>query len=413
MRIALAATSYWPLIGGTQQYVRQVARAITTAGHSVTVITRFTRTDPGNRYLTSSESPRRYRAEGVEVEVLGAGPFGRLCLRASHRLQFYERTHRIAESCFTAALGAGMTRAAKGAELIHYSGVGREMLGFIASRVATRMRVPIVVTPHLHLGSWGDGALDVALYRRATRLLAHTRSEKDFLVGSGVSADSVDVIGNPVETLGSGDGERFRGRHRIHGPMVLFVGRQANYKGFGLLLDAAPGVWRALPDTRFVFIGPADEGCPLTPGQRATLSEPRVTNLSVVDDAQKEDAYAACDVFCLPSEAESFGIVYVEAWRYCKPVIAMDIPSVRDLVGGCGGGRLTSRREGQLAADLLVLLQNPGLRNEMGKRGLDCSNLYAPATVASRISESYRRAADGDLGPLPDETKFARRAKFF
>ncbi len=70
--------------------------------------------------------------------------------------------------------------------------------------------------------------------------------------------------------------------------------------------------------------------------------------------------FAACDVLALPSVGEAFGIVYLEAWAYRKPVIAAAIESAASLIDDGVDGFLVDtehpglcgRRLAQLAARL-------------------------------------------------------------
>ena len=74
-------------------------------------------------------------------------------------------------------------------------------------------------------------------------------------------------------------------------------------------------------------------------------------NLDDVSEDEKQDALSACDVLCVPSEGESFGMVYFEAWAYEKPVVALDLPALRDSLGGSSGGH-ESHRGGHLQPSL-------------------------------------------------------------
>jgi glycogen synthase len=46
----------------------------------------------------------------------------------------------------------------------------------------------------------------------------------------------------------------------------------------------------------------------------------------------KLDAYAAADVFAMPSRTDSFGIVYLEAWCYGVPVVGARAGGVPDVI---------------------------------------------------------------------------------
>jgi glycosyltransferase involved in cell wall biosynthesis len=104
------------------------------------------------------------------------------------------------------------------------------------------------------------------------------------------------------------------------------------------------------------------------------VRDPRVLELDTLGLApeslqEKTDAYAACDVFCLPSTQESFGGVFTEAWSLGKPVIGCDIPAVRTVIDDGENGLLTRRRPAEIAERIVYLLERPDLRRRMGEHG--------------------------------------------
>src|SRR5204863_4862742 len=114
------------------------------------------------------------------------------------------------------------------------------------------------------------------------------------------------------------------------GPIVLFLGIRRPYKGFRLLLDAAPRVAARQPDVTFVFAGPGER---IEPN-----GEERVLDVGVVDDDDRAGWLEAADLLCLPSEAEIFPGSFLEAWSVGTPVLAGDIATLRELVRISGGG---------------------------------------------------------------------------
>jgi glycosyltransferase involved in cell wall biosynthesis len=95
-----------------------------------------------------------------------------------------------------------------------------------------------------------------------------------------------------------------------------------------------------------------------------------VCDLAVPNEVDKADALAACDVFCLPSAHESFGIVYVEAWSYAKPVVCGPAPACREFIQDGHTGLWSSQNPDELAEKLLLLLANRELREKIGMAGL-------------------------------------------
>jgi glycosyltransferase involved in cell wall biosynthesis len=296
----------------------------------------------------------------------------------------------VARALFWFALGRPVRDALKGVDVVHYSGAGREMLGFVARRAAADLGVPFVVTPHTHEGVWGDSPLDGDLYGRADRVIAVTKDEARRLSGLGVDPGRIGVVGHGVSVGGGGDAARFRTRHGLTGPIVLFVGRRTPDKGYDLLLEAAPAIWAREPRAHIVLAG--------TPGQARelprALADSRVRDLGPLDDQEREDAYAACDVFVLPSQAEAFGLVVQEAWAYARPVVVSDIPTLRERVADAGGG-LLSRRDPDAFADAICrLLGDERLRRQMGAAGAAVAAANSWSDAARRTAAIYADAAD-------------------
>jgi SAM-dependent methyltransferase len=84
-----------------------------------------------------------------------------------------------------------------------------------------------------------------------------------------------------------------------------------------------------------------------------------------VDDAALAAAYAAADLFVLPSRYEGYGMVYAEALSFGLPVVACDVGPVPDLVGREAALLVPPDDAGALAEALDLLLGDPGLRDRM------------------------------------------------
>lgn len=92
--------------------------------------------------------------------------------------------------------------------------------------------------------------------------------------------------------------------------------------------------------------------------------------LGPVSEDEKRDALAAADIFALPSRTDSFGIVYLEAWLYRKPVIGACTWGVTDVIVDGKDGRLVPFGDVPALADTIAFLaDNPDVRAAMGARG--------------------------------------------
>jgi glycosyltransferase involved in cell wall biosynthesis len=133
---------------------------------------------------------------------------------------------------------------------------------------------------------------------------------------------------------------------------------------------------------------PAEDGT----GQRIG-HQPGLLDLGFVDDQTKSDLIAMCDVLCLPSRAEVFPLIFIEAWAMSKPVVSGDFYGAQDVVRDGIDGLIVSVEPAAIAAALGALLPDPSRRAAMGAAGRErvASELNWPAVIG-RIERGYQRA---------------------
>jgi glycosyltransferase involved in cell wall biosynthesis len=189
--------------------------------------------------------------------------------------------------------------------------------------------------------------------------------------------------------LDGGDGARFRAAHGLGDrPIVLFVGRKQRYKGFHALYEAMSAVTAAIPGATLVAAGRPGETLP-----NATAPEGYL-NLGECSEMEKADALAACDVFCMPSVGEAFGIAYVDAWSYAKPVVTGPAPAPLELLRASGAG-LSAQQDPRAVADALIrLLGDREYGRALGRKGLDYQKQHWTwDRVWTLHAQAWRRAA--------------------
>lgn len=105
-------------------------------------------------------------------------------------------------------------------------------------------------------------------------------------------------------------------------PVVLFVGRMVCQKGPDILVEAIPFILTYYPETKFVFVGDGEMKSHVQhrAEQQGLVHATRF--LGFKSGCELSNLYKACDVVCVPSRNEPFGIVVLEAWSAGKPVIA-------------------------------------------------------------------------------------------
>jgi glycosyltransferase involved in cell wall biosynthesis len=119
------------------------------------------------------------------------------------------------------------------------------------------------------------------------------------------------------------------------GLRVLTMSRMVSGKGFELVIDAMTSCDRS------VTLEVAGDG-PLRGDLERRVKDlrlqDRVRFSGWIDHEAKAAALRACDVFCLPSSYDSFGMGFIEAMAYGRPVVALSTGPTSDVVpdGRCG-----------------------------------------------------------------------------
>jgi glycosyltransferase involved in cell wall biosynthesis len=105
-------------------------------------------------------------------------------------------------------------------------------------------------------------------------------------------------------------------------PMVLFVGRMVYQKGPDLLLEAIPHVLKYHNNAKFVFAGDGEMRWHIEERAHQMGISHATRFLGYHNGWRLVDLFKACDLVCIPSRNEPFGIVILEAWAAGKPVVA-------------------------------------------------------------------------------------------
>ena len=157
------------------------------------------------------------------------------------------------------------------------------------------------------------------------------------------------------------------------GRIVLTVGRwmsSERYKGLDHLIRAVAVIRRDVPDIMLVAVGDGDDLPRLQGLARDAGVTERVNFLAKVSREELAGCYAHCDLFALPSAGEGFGLVFLEAMAFGKPVIGGAHGGTPDVVQDGSVGYLVRHEDAeQLCAAMKKLLVDGTLRGEMGARG--------------------------------------------
>ena len=194
----------------------------------------------------------------------------------------------------------------------------------------------------------------------------------------------------------------------VETPKVLFVGRLEKRKGVLDLFEAIPRVLARHPRATFVIAGSdnsREDGFwverrsdyPTYFRDNYPEATPSVEFAGFVDEHRLEELYRACDLFVAPSLYESFGLIFLEAMNWARPVIGCAAGGPEEIVIDGKTGLLVPPADGErLAAAINELLGSPTRRREMGLAGrARLVKEYSHLAMARDFERLYRSLVGG------------------
>lgn len=181
---------------------------------------------------------------------------------------------------------------------------------------------------------------------------------------------------------------------------ILYVGRLDPRKGLAHLLEAFKRIKEVRRKTRLIIVGDGK----LRGGLEARVRAgplPGVEFAGEVTEEEKRRYYATCDIAAFPAPyGESMGIVLIEAMASGKPAVGAANSGYVTVLRDQARNLLFKPRDVEDLVDkLLVLIDNPGLRAELGRWGVEESKKYDSDRVAQRIEDLYYAAISRKPGP--------------
>lgn len=240
----------------------------------------------------------------------------------------------------------------------------------LAGLVARLTDTPCVGTVHERYAS--DQILGVARLT-GTHLLTVCQEAYFHALAQGIPPGQVSLVPNGVDT------DVFTPRapdpaiRRALGvpaqaPLIGCVARLSPEKGLDRFLKAAEHVHRQRPDVHFTIVGDGYQQAMLTrlSGQLG-LSECMHIPGVAMDAAA---VYPSLDLVVQTSRSEGMPLVLLEAMACARPIVAMRVGGVAEIVEAGSTGVLVDRNDWQaLAQAVLELLEDPRRRRAMGEAG--------------------------------------------
>lgn len=389
---------YWPAMGGTELHTHELAKYL-SSDFDVNVITHCVSSETAGVNLEKdviSANDAVYAEGDVRVNRLSmSGVATPLFEFVANKHSKHRVSRPLYSGLFYTNLQARSSVITQRCSLIHFVYNGLTDSGVLAARNALKWKIPFILTPNILDTSDRDHAWNStrfkSLYRAAQQIIALTDHESEWLQRQGVPEHKISVVPyGPILETGNTE-NKFRKTIGVGSDnVVLFLGRINESKGYDVLLKACHILWLSHPETRVVFMGPATEEA----RRRITeFSDSRIVLWEEFDQSMKADALNACDVVCVPSRMESLGVVYIEAAFSSKPVVALDLPVLREVIKHQSTGLLVDDCANSVADALVRLLDNPTQAKAMGGKAHSfATRRFNWAGVRDNIGEIYRNA---------------------
>ena len=128
-------------------------------------------------------------------------------------------------------------------------------------------------------------------------------------------------------------------------------------------------------------------------GQRYGLRvDPAVRFLGFVNYWEAIRLLGACDIVCIPSRNEPFGLVLLEAWASGKPVVATNVGGMSENIDNFVNGVKVYTNPDSIAWGINYVLNTPGEMQKLGANGLAKVKEFAWEKVVDKYLESYKIA---------------------
>jgi glycosyltransferase involved in cell wall biosynthesis len=395
LRICLTSTLYPPhSYDGVGRLTHLMARGLFELGHTVHVITHGDRDAVSfydgayvHRLATRLERYHRYRQMPNLYHALNRG----------HGV--YEKVRRLMLNDGVQLLDS---------PLWLFEGLVTAVSGVlpVVVRLVTPMKEIATLQGDRDDDSRLQGEMERALLEHACHLLPNSRATLDMvrrLYGLHPPEDRYTLVPYGIVPAPADQVRPFAPGRRGEDLTVLFVGRLEKRKGIIPLLEAIPRVLDRVPGVRFVLAGKDnsrhDGFWRRTGRDYAAYFAHRYPGLTShveftgsVSEEALQDLYRSCDLFVAPSLYESFGLVYLEAMNYAKPVIGCHAGGVAEVIEQGQTGLLVDPGDAaDLAEGIVSLLRSPARLREMGLAGRSqVVEQFNYLQMARRFAAAYR-----------------------
>lgn len=391
LNILIVALDFKPLVGGIAEYTHQIARHLQIAGDGVMVLSK--KMDGDEEF----DSICPYKVKRCDYDDT----------KKSSRIRRYQAIKNAARE--------------QSADLIISNRLESE--ANICWLVSKLLNIPYsIFTYGLEVNRRIDSGRDLKrILKRLKRSLELRGANRVFCISSftrgvvenlGVSPNKITILhpGISISDLNSSVGrsnsaltEQLKLDNK---KVVLTLGRLVERKGIDKTIQAIEIVRKRIPSVVYIIAGDGPYRGALEKAAKKLSLQDNVVFAGYVPEEEKSSYYSAADVFVVPNrelesgDVEGFGIVFLEANAYGKPVIGGKSGGAVDaIVNGETGLLVDPTDVDEIASAIIHLLINEDYAKRLGEQGRKrVEKDFNWRTIVSRMRTDLKDLRRNELG---------------
>lgn len=260
-------------------------------------------------------------------------------------------------------------------------------IGTVAYLIKKWLKIPYLVYIH---------GMDILLVQKPARKLkmakkilkdaqavvVNSRYSKGLVAGLGVGEEKIRVISPSTKIYKQKPNlelvSQLRQKYELQDKKIIFsVGRLVERKGFDLVVKALSAILKEVPEAIYLLAGVG----PFESRIKELITELNLGNKVILLGEIKEEElasfYELADLFIMPSlelkakgDTEGFGIVFLEANAFGKPVIGTKVGGIPDaVIDGETGLLIEPNNIEEISRTVIKLLRDNGLAQRLGSQG--------------------------------------------
>ena len=229
--------------------------------------------------------------------------------------------------------------------------------------------------------------------QKAKKIIAVSNATKEEIIDHlKVQEDKIQVIYE-----GADDKVKFKvqsSRFKVAGQYFLYVGNAYPHKNLERLIEAFSAVNKQRTinkELKLVLVGKNDFFYKRLEEKVGKEKNSSVEFLHDITDSELSELYSKAAALILPSLMEGFGLPILEAMSNNCPVLASDIPSLRE-IGQDAVIYFDPFSVSDIRKNLELIIRNSQLREKLIKRGLEISKQFSWEKTASDTLALYESA---------------------